>query len=155
MPIYVLETLNSASTFCTVTTQWWSKKLWSALHDVKLIFVINYREPPPNAIEDRYWWEKLVWLVTWRPWSWGYRQFEMEFVSVHFMFNRNSQKVVVRTLHEKALNSSFLFMWEQCLDKEIAPMCDQLALQAGALQGNSHLAGEASWTQLNRLSRMH
>lgn len=37
----------------------------------------------------------------------------------------------------------------------MVPMCDQLVLQAGALQGNSHLAGEAGWTQLNKLSRMH
>lgn len=83
-------------------------------------------------------------------------QSEMELVSLHFMLNRNSQKiVVVRTLHKETLNSSFLLMWGQCLDKEMVPMCDQLVLQAGALQGNSHLAGEAGWTQLNRLSRMH
>lgn len=109
-----------------------------------------------NAVEDRCWWEKSVWLVNCRPWSWGYRQFEMELVSLHFMLTRNSQKeVVVRTLLKEALNSNFWLMWEQCLDKGMVPVWDQLVLQAGALQGNSHLAGEACWTQLNRFSRMH
>lgn len=81
---------------------------------------------------------------------------EMELESLHFMLTRNSQKVaVVRTLLKEALNSNFLLMWEQCLDKGMVPVWDQLVLQACALQGNSHMAGEAGWTQLNRLSRMH
>lgn len=155
MPICVLETLNSA---CVVVVR--SQLSGEVKNSGQLCMMwnwsLNYHEPPPNAVEDRYWWEKSVWLVNWRPWSWGCRQFEVELQSLHFMLTRNSQKeVVVRTLLNEALNSNFLLMWEQCLDKGMVPVWDQLVLQAGALQGNSHLAGEAGWTQLNRLSRMH
>lgn len=154
MPGYVLEILNSASV--AVVQSQLSGEINSGFFMVwngsLQLTTVSHQQ----MLQKIYWWEKLVWLVNWRLWSWGYGQLEMELVSLHFKLNRNSRKeVVVRTLHKEALNSNFPLMWEQCLDKEMVPMWDQLVLQAGALQGNSHLAGEAGWTQLNKLSRMH
>lgn len=65
-----------------------------------------------------------------------------------FMLNSNSQEVVVKTFHKEPLNSNFLLVWELCLDEEMVPIWGQPVLHAGALLGNSPLAGEAGWTQL-------
>jgi len=45
-------------------------------------------------------------------------------------------------------------MWELCLDREVVPIWGQPVLQAGALLGNSPLAGEAAWTQLKEAFQM-
>lgn len=73
----------------------------------------------------------------------------MELVSLHFMFNRNSQKkmVAVRTLDKEALNSSLLLMGSSAWTKrwfllgtswfDKLVLCREIPTWQGRLVGHS------------------